>query len=98
MAEEKKAKVKRPTAKKRILQSEAANLRNRSYKAKVATLTRSLKEAAAQGSDSVESKLSSLYSAVDKGVKTGMLKPNKAARIKSRLCKRSKVCKTEKNS
>lgn len=89
MADEKKAvKVKRPTALKRILQSEKAEAHNRSYRSKVSTMTRSLKEAISKKDGAtVQDKLASVYSLVDKGVKTGIYKANKAARVKSRLSK-----------
>ncbi len=96
MAEEKKeaakAKVKRPTAQKRILQSDRAELKNRSYRSKVSTLTRSLKESISKkDAGAIQSKLATMYSLVDKGVKTGVYKPNKAARVKSRISKLARV-------
>ncbi|MBI3236497.1 MAG: 30S ribosomal protein S20 [Chlamydiales bacterium] len=80
MAEEKKEKkAKRPTALKRDDQSTRRNAKNRSYKAKVSTAIRSLQGAPAQ------EKLDAVFSLVDKGVKTGVYKINKAGRVKSRL-------------
>lgn len=89
MAEEKKengGKEKRPTASKRDLQSKRRNLRNRSFKSAVATAVRSFKESVAQKDVSgLKIKLNTIYSLVDKGVKKGIFKLNKANRIKSRL-------------
>ena len=83
---EKKAKTKLPSAQKRILQSERANLQNRSYRAKVASATRSLKESVEKKEGAtVQTKLNTLFSLMDKGVKTGVYKANKASRVKSRF-------------
>lgn len=96
MAEEKKAegapaagKKKNgriPSAQKRNKQSLKARLRNRSFKATVTTAIRSFEDAVASGDKAVmKERLHSLYSLMDKGVKTGRFKLNKAARTKSRL-------------
>ncbi len=87
MAEEKKVvKVKLATAKKRILQSDRCNQRNRSYKAKVTTTMRSFKESIdKKDSPSAQANLAAVFSLMDKGVKTGVFKENKAGRVKSRL-------------
>ena len=96
MAEEKKAggapaadkkKAGRQTsAQKRDKQSLKARLRNRSFKATVTTAIRGFEEAVAKGDKAVmKERLSALYSLMDKGVKTGRYKQNKAARTKSRL-------------
>lgn len=92
MAEEKKAeaKVKKPSALKRDLQSEKKRLRNRSYRASVLTSIRSLENSLTQkeAPEAVKTKLNDIYSMMDKGVKSGVFKPNKAARTKSRLAAR----------
>src|SRR4051812_6204100 len=103
MAEEKKApaaaapkekkaegKVKKPSALKRDLQSEKKRLRNRSYRASVLTSIRSLEDALAKkdAPEAVKTKLNEIYSMMDKGVKSGVFKPQKAARTKSRLTAR----------
>jgi len=80
--EKSKAKTKRPTAQKRDIQNEKRRLANRSKKACVLTAIRSFAKGLSQD------KLSSVYSLVDKGVKTGLIKLNKASRIKSRLSQR----------
>lgn len=95
MAEDKKdkkkeAKVKRPTAQKRILQSEKNRLRNRDMKSRVRTAIRSL-EASLEGTGgkSTDECMSEVYSLIDKAVKSGVWKINKASRIKSRLMARA---------
>ena len=89
MAEEKntkKGKEKRPTALKRDLQNERKRLANRSFQAKVNTAIRSLRECIAKKDKTAsQTQLSNVFSLMDKGVKTGMFKLNKASRTKSRL-------------
>lgn len=83
---EKKAKQKRPTALKRDLQSQKRNLNNRSFKAKVSTAVRSFHGTVSQkDSAAMKTKLNEVYSLMDKGVKKGIFKMNKANRVKSRL-------------
>lgn len=82
-AKEKK-RTKRPTALKRDIQSRKRQMTNRMFKSKVRTAMRSLKEAQAGGAVTPEL-LSSVYSLLDKGVKKGVYKINKASRLKSRL-------------
>ncbi len=92
MAEEKKdngkgkPKQRRPSALKRDLQGQKRNVRNRSFKAKVNTAVRSFHETVSQkDSANLKSKLDDVYSLMDKGVKKGIYKANKANRVKSRL-------------
>lgn len=88
MAENKKdtKKVKRASALKRDEQSVKRNLRNRSFKAKVTTAVRSFQESVTQkDASATKTKLNSIYSLMDKGVKKGIYKLNKANRVKSRL-------------
>jgi small subunit ribosomal protein S20 len=85
-ATEKKKNGRITSAQKRDKQSLKARLRNRSFKATVTTAIRSFEEAVAKGDKSVmKQRLDALYSLMDKGVKTGRYKLNKAARTKSRL-------------
>ncbi len=90
MAEEKKAekKTKRPTPLKRELQNQRKRLANRSFRASVSTAVRSLQDALTEKAPSKE-KLDLIYSLVDKAVKRGVFKPNKASRLKSRLTARA---------
>ena len=92
MAEEKKengngkARQRRPSALKRDLQSQKRNLKNRAFKAKVNTAVRSFHETVSQKDPAAaKSKLNDVYSLMDKGVKKGIFKSNKANRVKSRL-------------
>lgn len=92
MAEEKeteKKKVKRPTAKKRDLQSERKRLHNRSFRARVLTEVRAFESLISEGKmDGAKEKLANIYSLMDKGVKTNIVKLNKASRTKARLSNR----------
>ncbi|MBU6384104.1 MAG: 30S ribosomal protein S20 [Verrucomicrobia bacterium] len=101
MAEEKKAEApkkeakkegvkRKPSALKRDQQSEKRRLRNRSYRATVLTSVRALENSLNQkeSPEAIKSKLNLIYSLVDKGVKKGVYKPEKAARTKSRLSAR----------
>lgn len=83
----KEEKVKRPSALKRNLQSEKRRLSNRSFRSSVNTAIRSLEGALAKKEEpaKITSHLQEIYSIVDKGVKRGIYKPQKAARTKSRL-------------
>ena len=84
--DDKKKAVRRPSALKRDLQSIRRNLINRSYKAKVSTAIRSLKEAVSQKeTESLKTKLNQVVSLMDKGVKKGVYKANKANRVKSQM-------------
>lgn len=91
-AEKKKGegKTRQPSALKRDLQNEKRRLRNRSYRASVLTSIRSLESAVSQKEtpEAVKEKLNTIYSLMDKGVKKGVYKPNKAARTKARLAAR----------
>lgn len=97
MAEEKKAESKKkegakrkPSALKRDQQSEKRRLRNKSYRASVLTSVRSLENSINQKepAEAIKSKLNLIYSLMDKGVKRGVYKAQKAARTKSRLAAR----------
>ena len=83
--------VKRPSALKRDLQSEKRRLRNRSYRATVLTSIRDIQTSISQkeAPEAIKTKLNAIYSLVDKGVKRGVFKPQKAARTKSRLTARA---------
>ena len=92
MAEEKKAEVKtkKPSALKRDLQNEKKRLSNRSYRASVLTSIRSFENSLSskEAPEAVKTKLNEIYSLMDKGVKHGVFKSQKAARTKSRLTAR----------
>lgn len=96
MAEQKEGKKafppKRSSTLKNGLQDQRRKLRNRAHKSSVSTAMRSFaaslekKESAEQTNE----KLSALYSLMDKGVKRGIFKANKAARTKARFAARIK--------
>ncbi|MEI8300249.1 MAG: 30S ribosomal protein S20 [Chlamydiota bacterium] len=91
MAEEKSVKnkkVKRPTALKRDIQDERRRLHNKQFRSSVKTTVRVLEEAIKTSDKAkAEEKLSALFSLMDKGVKTGVFKQNKADRTKSKFAK-----------
>jgi small subunit ribosomal protein S20 len=75
-----------PTALKRVKQSKKSNERNSSFKSRVRTAIRSFEKAlSAKDKDQMQLTLKNVYSLMDKGVKHGIYKENKAARTKSRM-------------
>lgn len=93
MADDKKEgkKPKKLSALKRDEQSLKRNVRNRSFKSKVTSALRAFEETMTKkDSPSIQSKLNDVYSLMDKGVKKGIYKSNKANRVKSRLNARAK--------
>lgn len=89
MAEDKKQNGKRqrrPSAKKRDIQNLKRNLRNRSFKARVGTAVRAFNDKVSKkDATATKEELSAIYSLMDKGVKKGIYKINRANRVKSRL-------------
>ena len=84
---DKEAKKKKcPTAQKRIKQNKKRHALNRSFKSKVRTTIRSFENALSAGEkEKMQSTLHAVYSLMDKGVKKGIYKENKAARVKSHI-------------
>lgn len=83
MADEAKKKTKRPTAEKRIIQSDKRRMRNRIFKSQVKSAMKAFRTAVeAKDQGKVAEELKSVYSLMDKGVKLGIFKRNKAARTK----------------
>lgn len=80
-------KQRRPQAKKRDIQNEKRRLINRAYKAKTSSAIRALEEALASN-QSPQERLNAVYSVMDKGVKSGIFKQNRASRVKARLTKK----------
>jgi small subunit ribosomal protein S20 len=78
-----KKKVKRPSRLKRLMQSVNNRDRNRSFAAKTKTAMKKL-ESAVVSNANVSEQLNEVYSLLDKAVKKGMLKINKASRDKAR--------------
>lgn len=90
----KKTKVKRPTPLKRDLQNEKRRILNKAFKSGVRTAVRQFDEVISKGDDAlIKQQLDNVYSMMDKGVKRGIFKLNKASRTKARLAARA-VAKT----
>jgi len=86
MAEQKKAKVKRPTAEKRDIQHEKRRLLNRSFKSRIRTAMSSFEKVVSEKKEQeAQAQLKTLYSLLDKAVKRGIYKVNKASRLKSQF-------------
>lgn len=89
-AEKKQAKIKRPTPLKRDEQAEKSRLRNRAFRSSVRTAIRALDVTIEKGDEAqTKTALSEVYSLMDKGVKRGVFKINKASRTKARLAART---------
>lgn len=87
--ESEKKKAKRPTPEKRRLQSEKRREQNRQFKSKVRTAIRTFEKSLTAGDKKAcQQRLDVVYSLMDKGVKNGSYKLNKASRTKSRLSAR----------
>ncbi len=69
------------SAEKRLRISEKENLRNRAIKSRIKTLIKRTEAASDQAS------LKEAISFLDKAARKGVIHPNKASRIKSRLCR-----------
>lgn len=88
--EKEQKKVRRPSAAKRDLQHEKRRLRNRAFTGKVRTAIRQFDEVVKKGdAKEIETSLNSVYSLMDRGVKHGVYKSNKASRTKSRIAARA---------
>jgi small subunit ribosomal protein S20 len=82
---ETKKKIKRPTALKRDIRAEKMRIINKSFKSNVRTTQRSFEEALkSKDQPRIQVALNTFYSVLDKGVKRGIYKTNKASRLKSR--------------
>jgi small subunit ribosomal protein S20 len=79
--------ARKPSALKRDIQSEKRRQRNRAHSSSILTAIRNFKASVEQkeAPESIKGKLNAVYSLMDQGVKKGVCKLNKAARIKSRL-------------
>jgi small subunit ribosomal protein S20 len=89
-AEQEDKKIKRPTALKRDLQNEKRRDINRQFKSKVRTAIRNFEESEKAGNtEQSNERLKAIYSLMDKGVKRGTFKRNKASRTKARFCARA---------
>ncbi len=86
----KASKKKTPTAAKREKQSKKRNMQHRSFKSRVRTAIRGFEVAFSEkDKEKMQLALATVYSLMDKGVKVGVYKKNKAARTKSTLTLRT---------
>jgi len=84
-----KKRTKQTTAKKREMQSIKKKVANKVFKSQVRTSIRRFEDALAKGEAAViQESLNNVYALMDKGVKKGIYKINKASRTKSRLTAR----------
>lgn len=89
MAKEEKKKTKRPTAQKRDLRNNKLRMINKSFKSSTRTIVRAFEEALkTQDKERIQNALNGVFSVMDKGIKQGIYKPNKADRIKSRAAQK----------
>ena len=86
----KEKSTRQPSALKRDIQSEKRRQSNRSYRSSVLTAIRSFESSLEkkEAAENTKTKLNAVYGLMDKGVKKGIYKRNKAARTKSRLAAR----------
>lgn len=98
MAKEKedaaKAKVRRPQAVKRDIQDEKRRLINKAFRSSARTVIRNFEDTLTKGDQAaIKAQLSEVYSIMDKGVKRGVFKINKASRTKERMTARAAAAK-----
>ncbi|MFI5179887.1 MAG: 30S ribosomal protein S20 [Thermoanaerobaculia bacterium] len=74
-------------AKKRAAQSIRRRVRNRSIVTRVRHAVRDLRSAAAAGAEKAPETLKEIVSDLDRAVRKGVVHPNTAARLKSRVTK-----------
>lgn len=83
-------KERRPKALKRDMQNKRLRLHNRSFKSSVRTAIRHFEEhLEKEDTKAIKTSLNTVYSLLDKGVKTGVFKLNTASRTKARLAARA---------
>jgi small subunit ribosomal protein S20 len=86
----KEAKTRRPTPQKRDIQNSKRRLKNKIFRSTARTAIRHFEEALPKGDQAqVKECLDFIYSIMDKGVKHGIFKLNKASRTKARLAARA---------
>ncbi|PWM29537.1 MAG: 30S ribosomal protein S20 [Verrucomicrobia bacterium] len=76
------------SSKKDIRRTAARTERNRAARSRIKTLAKAAN--AAKDAESVKTASARLFSALDKGVKSGIVHKNKVARIKSRMANAAK--------
>lgn len=76
------------SAEKRVRQTKARTLRNRSVKTRVKTFRKKVQNAVEEGTkDEAEAQLKLFFKSVDKAAKQNVIHKNAAARYKSRMSK-----------
>ncbi|MEZ5315213.1 MAG: 30S ribosomal protein S20 [Chlamydiales bacterium] len=92
MQKEENKKTKLPTPKKRDIRNNKQRLINKIFKSKVRTTMQSFEKALQEGNKSkIQISLNLVYSMMDRGVKRGIFKKNKAARLKSHAIRKSSL-------
>jgi len=92
MADETPKKTKRPTAQKRLIRSEKQRMVNKAFKSRVHTAVRSFaKTVEEKEAGAIEQSVNTVYSLMDKGVKRGVFKQNKANRLKAAFALKARV-------
>lgn len=87
--EEEKKKIKRPTALKRDIRNGKHRLINKVFKSETRTTMRCFEDAIKTGdATQIQKAMNEVYSMMDKGVKRGVYKINKAARLKAQIYKK----------
>lgn len=71
------------SCKKRVKTNAKANVRNRAMRSRIQTATKKLN--LAEGAENISAALKTVYSVLDRAVKSGVIHKNKAANRKSRL-------------
>lgn len=90
----KEQKVRRPQAQKRDITSGKRRLMNKAFRSSARTAIRNFEDSLEKGEQAhTKEMLNEVYSIMDKGVKRGVFKLNKASRTKERLAARA-VAKT----
>ena len=90
MAEKKEQKKKLPTAEKRVLQNEKKRIINKSFKTQTRSVVVRFEETLKKNDpEEIKKALNEIYSFMDKGVKRGIYKLNKASRTKARYTARA---------
>jgi len=73
------------SAKKALRQSKSRNTRNKTVKAAYKKVLKEIRKVAPKDPATATAKINTLYKALDKAAKVGVIKKNKASRLKSRV-------------
>jgi len=72
---------------KSIRQTETRTEHNKSIRSRMRTLAKKARASVAEKNETADKDIASYMSSLDKGIKRGIVHPNKAARLKSRIIK-----------